>query len=72
MSQTDHKHINLQQDHELNDHLRKHSLSQSKENREKLVDLLNENREGNHHITHEEADKITQLNKSSFDPVIRR
>lgn len=68
---SDYATVNFGEDHELNYHLKKHSLSQSIANRETLTVLgkeLKEN-EGKRVLTHEEVDALIVENIAKFDEV---
>ncbi len=60
--------VNFSEDHELNYHLKKHSLSQSKDNRETLTTLAGEYKtaEGKNVLTHQEVDTLIEKNISQF------
>lgn len=60
--------VNFSEDHELNYHLKKHSLSQSKDNRETLTTLAGEYKtaEGKKVLTHQEVDTLIEKNISQF------
>lgn len=65
---TDHETVNFSEDHELNYHLKKHNLSQSKDNRAKLVDLGDQMKEKKDEkvLTHEEVDALIEKNIKNF------
>ena len=65
---SDSKTVNFGEDHELNYHLKKHSLSQSKDNREVLVKLGKELKEekGEGVLSHEEVDELIVKNLDQF------
>ncbi len=65
---SDNKTVNFSEDHELNYHLKKHSLSQSKDNREVLVKLGKELKEekGEGVLSHEEVDELVVKNLDQF------
>ncbi|WOC52356.1 50S ribosomal protein L21 [Bergeyella porcorum] len=54
--------VNFSEDHELNYKLKKHGLSQSKENRELLVKLA----EGKNELPHAEVDALIENNIADF------
>ncbi|WP_419869451.1 50S ribosomal protein L21 [Chryseobacterium sp. CT-SW4] len=60
--------VNFGEDHELNYHLKKHSLSQSKDNRETLTVLGKELKEelGKNVLTHEDVDALIVKNIAQF------
>ncbi|MDL1914062.1 MAG: hypothetical protein FDW93_05995 [Bergeyella sp.] len=60
--------VNFSEDYELNYHLKKHNLSQSKENRAVLVSLGKGFREkyGKDTLTHEEVDVLIAKNSKEF------
>ncbi|HNU59080.1 MAG TPA: 50S ribosomal protein L21 [Aquaticitalea sp.] len=65
---SDHKTVNFGEDHELNYHLKKNGLSQSKANRDILIALGKEVKEklGKNILTHEEVDAAIIENIDSF------
>ena len=65
---SDNKTVNFGEDHELNYHLKKHNLSQSKDNRETLVKLGSALKEeaGERVLTHEEVDELIVKNIDQF------
>ena len=65
---SDNKTVNFSEDHELNYLLKKHSLSQSKDNREVLVKLGKELKEekGEGVLSHEEVDELIVKNLDQF------
>jgi len=67
-SNSDHATVNFSEDHELNYHLKKNNLSQSKENRETLTALGKELKEelGKNILTHEEVDALIEKNVAQF------
>ncbi len=60
--------VNFSEDHELNYNLKKHGLSASKDNREKLVSLGSEYRDssGKSELTHADVANLIQENISEF------
>lgn len=60
--------VNFSEDHELNYHLKKHNLSQSKDNRAKLTELGDafKDSEGKKILTHEEVDALIEKNMGDF------
>lgn len=66
---SDHDTVNFSEDHELNYHLKKNGLSQSKENRAVLTTLGGEAKEklGKNVLTHEEVDAIITENMAKFE-----
>lgn len=60
--------VNFGEDHELNYHLKKNGLSQSKENREILIELGKEVKEelGKNILSHEEVDAAIEKNIAKF------
>ncbi|MFA5619074.1 MAG: 50S ribosomal protein L21 [Weeksellaceae bacterium] len=66
---SDHKTVNFGEDHELNYHLKKNGLSQSKANRETLTELGNGLKEelNKRILTHEEVDELISKNMDKFD-----
>jgi len=68
---SDNKTVNFGEAHELNYHLRKHGLSQSKANRETLSTLGKELKEqaGERILTHEEVDELIQKNIKKFEEI---
>ncbi len=60
--------VNFSEDHELNYHLKKNGLSQSKENRETLVKLGTELKKeaGERVLTHEDVDALIAKNITEF------
>ncbi len=68
---SDHKTVNFGEDHELNYHLKKNNLSQSKDNRELLITLgkaLKVELEKNI-LTHEEVDALIEKHIAEFKPL---
>lgn len=65
---SDRETVNFSEDHELNYKLKKHKLSASKENREKLVALGTEYKEKNnkHELLHAEVDALIKENITEF------
>lgn len=65
---SDHATVNFGEDHELNYHLKKNGLSQSKENREALIALGKEVKAelGKDVLTHEDVDAAIVKNIESF------
>ncbi|MDR2206455.1 MAG: 50S ribosomal protein L21 [Flavobacteriaceae bacterium] len=65
---TDRATVNFGEDHELNYHLKKNNLSQSKENRKILATLGSElkERSGKRVLTHEEVDALIEKNIEQF------
>lgn len=59
---SDNETVDFSQDHELNYKLKKHGLSQTKENREALVKLA----EGKETLPHAEVDALIENNKGDF------
>ncbi|SEG00667.1 large subunit ribosomal protein L21 [Halpernia humi] len=61
--------VNFGEDHELNYHLKKNNLSQSKENRETLIALGKEVKEelGKKILTHEDVDAAIEKNITKFN-----
>jgi len=68
---SDYATVNFGENHELNYHLKKHGLSQSKGNRETLTELGSELKEklGKRVLTHEEVDSLIAENIAKFDEV---
>lgn len=66
------EYINLREEWELNYALRANDLAESKDNRDKLISLLNKNREDNKNIKWDTVHKLIKENKLSFDSVNRR
>jgi len=67
-SNADRDTVNFSEDHELNYHLKKNNLSQSKENRETLVALGKALKEelAKNILTHEEVDALIEKNADQF------
>jgi len=67
-SHADKETVNFSEDHELNYHLKKHHLSQSKDNRAKLTELGDalKDSEGKKVLTHEEVDALIEKNIGDF------
>lgn len=65
---SDYKTVNFSEDHELNYHLKKNNLSQSKENREILISLGKElkGETGERVLTHEEVDALIEKHITDF------
>lgn len=65
---SDHATVNFSEDHELNYHLKKNELSQSKDNRAKLIELGDalKTETGKAVLTHEEVDALIEKNISEF------
>ena len=65
---SDYKTVNFSEDHELNYHLKKNNLSQSKENRETLIALGKElkGETGERVLTHEEVDALIEKHIAEF------
>ena len=61
--------VNFGEDHELNYHLKKNNLSQSKDNREALIALGKEVKEelGKNILTHEDVDAAIEKNITKFN-----
>lgn len=61
--------VSFSEDHELNYHLKKHGLSQSKANRETLTELGKELKEttGDKVLTHEQVDELIEKNNDKFN-----
>lgn len=68
---SDYATVNFGENHELNYHLKKHGLSQSKGNRETLTELGSGLKEklGKRVLTHEEVDSLIAENIAKFDEV---
>lgn len=68
---SDYATVNFGEDHELNYHLKKHGLSQSKTNRETLIGLGKELKESSEKrvLSHEEVDNLITANIAKFDEV---
>ncbi len=68
---SDYATVNFSEDHELNYHLRKNGLSQSKGNREALIVLGKEfkEKEGKRVLTHEEVDNLITENIAKFEEI---
>ena len=68
---SDHATVNFGEDHELNNHLKKNGLSQSKENRETLITLGKELKKesGKKILTHEEVDALIGENIAQFKEI---
>lgn len=67
-SNADRDTVNFSEDHELNYHLKKNNLSQSKDNRETLITLGKAFKEesGKNILSHEEVDSIIEKNIAQF------
>ena len=65
---SDHATVNFGEDHELNYHLKKNGLSQSKDNREALIELGKSVKEesGKNILTHEDVDTAIVANIDKF------
>ncbi len=63
--------VNFSEDHELNYHLKKNGLSQSKDNRETLVTLGKELKDelGKNILSHEEVDGLIEKNIAQFKEI---
>lgn len=70
-SNADRATVNFSEDHELNYHLKKNELSQSKDNRETLINLGKELKDelGKKILTHEEVDALIEKNIAQFKEV---
>lgn len=70
-SNSDYATVNFSEDHELNYHLKKNGLSQSKENRETLVKLGTELKKeaGERVLTHEEVDALITKHIAEFKEI---
>jgi len=70
-SNADRATVNFSEDHELNYHLKKNGLSQSKENRETLITLGKELKEelGKDILSQEEVDAVIEKNIAQFKEV---
>lgn len=68
---SDYATVNFSENHELNYHLKKHGLSQSKGNRETLTELGSGLKEklGKRVLTHEDVDGLIAENIAKFDEV---